>query len=212
MFIKESLVLLAFIAMSTHKTPPQESAFTIKNSNTIVLLMDALVNIPFLPLPWYTFPYLTKTIMLHTQIRDGIKQAMLAKEATRLSVLRGMLTAFTNDLVAKGMKPQDEISDADALAVIKRLAKQRKESIDQYKKGGRPDLAEQEKEELVILETYLPTAMSREEIKKIAETKIAELGIADKSKMGMLMGAIIKEAQGTADGADVKAVVDELLG
>ncbi|OHA84552.1 MAG: hypothetical protein A2408_03590 [Candidatus Yonathbacteria bacterium RIFOXYC1_FULL_52_10] len=150
--------------------------------------------------------------MLHTQIRGGIKQAMLAKEATKLSVLRGMLTAFTNDLVAKGMKPQDEISDADALAVIKRLAKQRKESIDQYEKGGRPDLAEQEKEELVILETYLPTAMPREEIKKIAEAKIAELGITDKSKMGMLMGAIIKEAQGAADGADVKAVVEELLG
>lgn len=136
---------------------------------------------------------------------------MLAKETTKLSVLRGMLTAFTNELVAKGMKPQEELGDTEALTVIKRLAKQRKDSIDQYKKGGREDLAAQEKEELAILETYLPVRMSREEIKKIAQAKIAELGVADKSKMGMLMGAIIKETQGAADGADVKAVVEELL-
>lgn len=150
--------------------------------------------------------------MLHTQIRAGIKEAMLAKETVKLNVLRGMVTAFTNELVAKGMKPQDELADADTLAVIKRLAKQRKDSIAQYEQAGRADLVEQEKAELAIIEAYLPAMMSREEIKKIAEAKIAELGIADKSKMGMLMGAIIKEAKGAADGADVKAVVDELLG
>lgn len=149
--------------------------------------------------------------MLHTQIRAGIKEAMLAKETVKLNVLRGMVTAFTNELVAKGMKPQDELGDAETLAVIKRLAKQRKDSIEQYTNAGRPELAEQEKEELAIIEAYLPAQMSREEIKKIAEAKIAELGVTDKSKMGMLMGAIIKEAGGAADGADVKAVVDELL-
>lgn len=149
--------------------------------------------------------------MIHSQIRGAIKEAMLAKETTKLSVLRGMLTAFTNELVAKGMKPQEELGDTEALTVIKRLAKQRKDSIDQYEKGGREDLAAQEKEELAILETYLPALMPREEIRKIAEAKIAELGVTDKSKMGMLMGAIIKETQGAADGADVKAAVDELL-
>ena len=149
--------------------------------------------------------------MLHQQIRDEIKDAMRAKEAVKLSVLRGMLTAFTNELVAKGMKPQDELGDTDALTVIKRQSKQRKDSIDQFVKGGRPELAEQEKEELAILEAYLPAMMSRDEIRKVAEAKKTELGVTDRAKMGMLMGAIIKELAGKADGADVKAVVESLF-
>lgn len=150
--------------------------------------------------------------MIHQELRGQIKEAMFAKEAVRLSVLRGILTAFVNELVAKEMKPQDELPDDAALAVIKRLAKQRKDSIDQYEKGGRPDLAVQEKEELAILEAYLPETMSKDEIRKIAEAKKAELGITDKAKMGMLMGAIIKELAGKADGGDVKDVVTELFG
>lgn len=149
--------------------------------------------------------------MIHQELRGQIKEAMFAKEAVRLSVLRGMLTAFVNELVAKGMKPQDELADDAALAVIKRLAKQRKDSIDQYEKGGRADLAAQEREELAILETYLPETMSKDEIRKVAEAKKIELGITDKAKMGMLMGAIIKELGGKADGNDVKQVVEELL-
>ncbi|OHA81511.1 MAG: hypothetical protein A2675_03525 [Candidatus Yonathbacteria bacterium RIFCSPHIGHO2_01_FULL_51_10] len=150
--------------------------------------------------------------MIHQELRGQIKEAMRAKEVVKLSVLRGMLTAFTNELVAKGMKPQDELADDAALAVIKRLAKQRKDSIDQFVKGGRPELAEQEKEELAVLETYLPATMSKDEIRKVAETKKVELGVTDKAKMGMLMGAVIKELGGKADGNDVKQVVEELLG
>lgn len=149
--------------------------------------------------------------MIHTHVRSQIKEAMLAKETVRLSVLRGILTALVNELVAKGLKPQDELPDADTLVVIKRLTKQRKDSIEQFEKGGRPDLAASEKEELAILETYLPPLMPKEEIRKIAEAKKAELGITDKTKMGMLMGAIIKELAGRADGADVKAVVEGLF-
>src|SRR3989344_3554886 len=141
--------------------------------------------------------------MIHQELRGQIKEAMRAKEVVKLSVLRGMLTAFTNELVAKGMKPQDELADDAALAVIKRLAKQRKDSIDQFVKGGRPELAEQEKEELAVLETYLPATMSKDEIRKVAETKKVELGVTDKAKMGMLMGAVIKELGGKADGNDV---------
>ena len=149
--------------------------------------------------------------MIHQELRGQIKEAMRAKEVVKLSVLRGMLTAFTNELVAKGMKPQDELADDAALAVIKRLAKQRKDSIDQFVKGGRPELAEQEKEELAVLETYLPATMSKDEIRKVAETKKVELGVTDKAKMGMLMGAVIKELGGKADGNDVKEVVESLL-
>lgn len=136
---------------------------------------------------------------------------MKAKDAAKLRTVRSMLTAFTNELVATGKKPQDELDDASVLSVIKRLAKQRKESIVQFEAGNRQDLAEPEKEELAILEAYLPALMSRDAIRPIAEKKIAEMGAIDKSKMGMVVGALIKELQGQADGADVKAVVEEIL-
>ncbi|KKU70741.1 MAG: hypothetical protein UX94_C0001G0030 [Parcubacteria group bacterium GW2011_GWA2_47_21] len=148
---------------------------------------------------------------LHQQIKSQIKEAMLKKEALRLSVVRSLVAAFTNELVAKGRKPDGELTDDEALAVIKRAVKQRKDSVEQFKKGGRADLVEAEEAERKILETYLPAQMPREEIKKVAEAKKAALGIADKSKAGILVGAVMKELKGKADGADVKIIVEELL-
>ena len=148
---------------------------------------------------------------LHETIKTSLKDAMKAKEETRLRTIRSMLTAFTNELVATSRTPQDWLKDDEVLAVIKRLAKQRKESILQFETNGRPELAEPEKEELAVLESYLPQMMSQDEIRPLAEAKKAELGIDDKAKMGMLMGAIIKELAGKADGADVKAVVESLF-
>lgn len=136
---------------------------------------------------------------------------MKAREEVRLRTIRSMLTAFTNEAVASGGTPQTILNDEQVLAVIKRLAKQRKESIVQYEAANRPELAAPEKDELVVLESYLPQMMSLDEIRPIAEAKKAELGIEDKSKMGMLMGAIIKELAGQADGADVKSVVESLF-
>lgn len=133
---------------------------------------------------------------------------MKAKEAVRLRVVRQLLTAFMNEMVATGRTPQDFLTDDETLAVIKRAAKQRKESITQYEAAGRDELAAPEKEELAVLETYLPTLMSAEEIRPIVEAKKAELGIDDKSKMGMLVGAVMKELAGQADGSDVKFVVE----
>jgi hypothetical protein len=103
------------------------------------------------------------------------------------------------------------LDDAGVLGVIKRLAKQRKESIAQFDAAGRTDLSTVEKEELVILESYLPTLMSEDAIRPLAEAKKAEMGITDKSKMGMLVGSLMKELQGKADGADVKRVVESLF-
>ncbi|MCA9362011.1 GatB/YqeY domain-containing protein, partial [Candidatus Kaiserbacteria bacterium] len=97
------------------------------------------------------------------------------------------------------------------LAVIKRLAKQRKESITQYEAANRPELAVPEKEELAVLESYLPQLMSQDEIRPIAEAKKVELGIEDKGKLGMLVGAVMKELAGKADGGDVKQVVESLF-
>ena len=148
---------------------------------------------------------------LHTDIKDALKEAMKAKDAVRLRTIRSLLTAFTNELVASGHTPQDTLEDEAVLVVIKQAAKQRKDSIEQYEAAGRTDLSEPEKEELVILEGYLPQMMSPEEIRPIAEAKKAELGIEDKSKMGMLVGAIMKELAGKADGGDVKAVVESLF-
>lgn len=149
---------------------------------------------------------------LHQQIQGELKESMKAKDAVKLRTVRSMLTAFTNELVATGSTPQGTLDDEKVLGVIKRLAKQRKESIVQYEAAGRPELAEPEKEELAVLESYLPQMMSREEIKPIVAAKMAELGAVDKSKMGVLVGAVMKELGGKADGADVKAVVEESLG
>lgn len=148
---------------------------------------------------------------LQQQIKDGIKDAMKAREEVKLSVLRSLSSAFTNELVAKGRKPTDELSDEEALAVITRASKQRKDSIDQFEKGGRPELAESEKAELAVIEAYLPTLMSEDEIKAFVLDKKSEMGEVDKTKLGMFVGAIMKDLKGKADGALVKKVVDEVL-
>jgi uncharacterized protein YqeY len=148
---------------------------------------------------------------LQQKIREGIKEAMLAKDSVRLNVLRGLVSAFTNELVAQKRKPQEELSDEEAINVIKRNVKQRKDSIDQFRAGGREDLATSEEAELSILQTFLPATMSKDLIREVAEKKKIELGINDKSKMGVFMGAVMKELRGQADGADVKEVIEDLF-
>jgi uncharacterized protein YqeY len=149
--------------------------------------------------------------MLHLDIKEQIKDAMRAHDELRKEVLRGILTAFVNELVATRHTPQETLPDEGAILVLKRLVKQRKDSAEQFTAGGRPELAEKELKELVIIEEFLPKLMSREEIMKIAVAKKAELGITDKSGMGKFIGAVVKACNGAADGNDVKAVVEELL-
>lgn len=148
---------------------------------------------------------------LQQQIQGGIKGAMLAKDKVQLNVLRGLVTAFVNEVVAQKRKPQEELSDEDALKVISRAVKQRKDSIEQFKAGGREDLVVSEEAELAILQTFLPTMMSRDEIRAVAEKKRAELEVTDKSKLGIFMGAVMKELKGKADGADVKEVIEAMF-
>jgi len=149
--------------------------------------------------------------MIHESIQGKIKGAMLAKDAVRLETLRGMSAAFVNELVAKKRKPTEMLADEEALQVIARLARQRKDSIEQFGKGGRQDLVEKEEAELKILEEYLPAMMSHAEVEKIAAAKKQELGIDDPGKKGMLMSALMKELKGKADGSVVKEVVDSLF-
>lgn len=149
--------------------------------------------------------------MLTAQIKTDMTAAMKARDAIKLNTLRGAISAFTNELVAKGMKPTEEVSDEMAITVLKRLAKQRQDSIEQFTAGGRPELAEKEAQELAIIKQYLPETASKEEIEKVARAKKEELGVADKAGMGKLMGAVVKEFGGRADGADVKDVVQNLF-
>lgn len=149
--------------------------------------------------------------MLHQTIKDQVKVAMLSKDSVRLNTIRGLVAAFTNELVAKRKKPTEMLSDDEVLDVIRRSVKQRKDSIEQFKAGGRNDLAETESAELKILEAYLPAQMSQEEIKSFVEQKITEAGEIDKTKLGMFIGLIMKELKGKADGAEVKKIIDSLI-
>jgi len=148
---------------------------------------------------------------MQEKIRTELVTAMKAKDSATVTVLRGVLAAFTNELVSKGKKPQDTLTEEEQIAVVKRLVKQRKDSIEQFEKGGRQDLADTEKSELVILEAYLPASMPREEIRTVALALKEKLGVTDKAKMGVFMGAVMKELKGAADGSDVKAVVEEIF-
>lgn len=149
--------------------------------------------------------------MTQSELREEIKNAMRGHEEVKLSVLRGLLSACTNELVTKGKKPTDELAEEDLMALVRRAAKQRKDSIEQFSKGGRNDLAEKEKVELTILEAMLPAQMTKEEVEKIAKAKAAELGITDASKKNQLMGSLMKDIIGRADGTIVKQAIDELF-
>lgn len=146
---------------------------------------------------------------LHETIKEQIKDAMRAHEELRLEVLRGLQAAFSNELIAK-RSSAPLLKDEEVLALIKKAVKQRKDSIEQFEKGGRKDLATKEKKELEILVKYLPETMSRADIKKIVEAKLKKEGPIDPKKMGQFMGGIMKELKGKAEGEDVKAVLDEM--
>ena len=149
--------------------------------------------------------------MLSQDIRAQMIAAMKAKDQVRLDTLRGCLAAFTNELVAKGKKPTEELSDDEAIGVLKRLGKQRTDAVEQYTKGGRAELAQKEAAEKKIIEEFLPQMASREQIEKVAREKMTNVDASDKAAMGKLIGVVMKEFGGRADGNDVKAVVSSLF-
>ncbi len=149
-------------------------------------------------------------MIMQETIKAAIKPAMLAKDTVRLGTLRMLVAAFTNELVTQGRPPTDPLSDEDCMKVIKRLAKQRKDSIDQFIAGGRPELAEDEKEELAIIEEFLPAQMSEADIEIKVKEKLAESPITGDMK-GKFVGMMMKEFGGNADGTLVKQVIDRLV-
>jgi uncharacterized protein len=148
---------------------------------------------------------------MQEEIKSGIKAAMIAKDSVRLSVLRGLSTAFTNELVATSRTPSETLSDQEVMTVIKREAKRRKDAIVQYTAGGRTDLAEDEQKELIVLEEFLPAKLTDEEVTTFIQEKIASVGEIDKTKLGQFTGMLIKELGDQADGATVKSIVDRLI-
>jgi uncharacterized protein YqeY len=149
--------------------------------------------------------------MTQALLKEAMKDAMRAKDSVRLGVVRGLLAACTNEAVVKGKGPDGVLTEEEVLTVITRASKQRKDSIEQFEKGGRPELAEGEKAELALLMAMLPAQMPHDEIVAAATAKATEMGITDKTGANQLMGALMKDLKGRADGNDVKAVVDSMF-
>ncbi len=149
--------------------------------------------------------------MISDAVREELKDALRAKDQLRVDTLRSVLAAFTSELVAKGRKPTDSLSDEEQTTVVKRLVKQRKDAIEQFEKGGRPELAKKEADERVILERYLPQMASEEEIERVARAKASQAGASDPAALGKLTGAVMKEFGGNADGGLVRSTLERVL-
>jgi len=147
---------------------------------------------------------------LQQHVDSDLKEAMRAKDATKLGVLRMLKSALKYAAIAKS-GAEAELSDAETVQVIRKQAKQRQDSIESFEKGGRAELADKEKEELAILNSYLPQAMSSDELAKVVRETIAELGATSKAQMGQVMKALQAKAGGRVDGKTLSMEVGRQL-
>lgn len=145
--------------------------------------------------------------MLKQQIEEQIKNALKGGEELRLSTLRFLLSAIKNDEIAK----QREVTDEEVISVVRHQVKQRKESIEAFQKGGREELAEKERQELEILNKFLPQQLSEEEVKKMVQETIAELPESERKNFGKVMGVVMGRIKGQTEGNIVAKVVKEVL-
>lgn len=145
------------------------------------------------------------------QIMADLKQAMKNKEQDKLRVLRSIKSKLLEREISERKEGEASLSDEQTIEVLMKAAKQRKESIEQFEKGDRNDLAEAEKAELEIIDSYLPEMLSEEEVRDAAREKIEELGANDMSDMGQVMGALMQELKGKAEGSVVSKVVKDEL-
>ena len=140
-------------------------------------------------------------------IRSEMTTAMRERDTQRRDTLRLLIAALGNARIAAGR----ELSDDDAIVALQREAKQRRESIDEYRKGARDDLAEAEQAELVIIEAYLPSQLGEDELRAMAREVIAESGASGPGDLGAVMGPLMQRVRGRADGRQANALVRELL-
>ena len=145
--------------------------------------------------------------MLRDQINDALKEAMKAKDQRRVSTLRMVNAALKNaDIEARG-QGKEALGDEAALGLLQKMIKQRQESIELYEKGGRPELAQAEREEVAIISSYLPQPMSEAEVATAIETAIADTGAAGMKDMGKVIGALRAKYAGRMDFAKVSGMV-----
>jgi uncharacterized protein YqeY len=147
---------------------------------------------------------------LQERVDSDLKDAMRAKDTTKLGVLRMLKSALKYAAIAKS-DGEAELSDAEAAQVIRKQAKQRQDSIESFERGGRPELVKKEKEELSILNAYLPQAMSADELTKVVRETISEVGATSKAQMGAVMKALQAKAGGRVDGKTLSAEVSRQL-
>lgn len=145
---------------------------------------------------------------LQERLSQEMKSAMLAKDAERLSTLRLLKSALGYLLVER---KTETLPDADFVALVQKEVKKRRDAVEQYEKGGRPELAAKEKNEIAVLETFLPKAMSPEELEELVTATIAELGAKSKKEMGPVIKAVQAKAAGRADGKTISGLVGKLL-
>ncbi len=144
------------------------------------------------------------------RIEADLKDAMRAKNADKLSVLRMLKSALKNVAIEKG-GASTALDEAETTQVIRKQVKQRQDSIEQFEKGGRPELAAKEKGEIAVLNAYLPQAMSAEELQKLVAATIAETGATSRAQMGAVMKALGAKVAGRADGKSLSAEVQRQL-
>jgi uncharacterized protein YqeY len=147
---------------------------------------------------------------LSERIDSDLKDAMRAKDAARLGVLRMLKSALRYSAIEKA-GAESQLDDVEAAQVIRKQVKQRQDSIEQFEKGGRPELAAKEKEELALLNTYLPQGLSADELAKIVRETIAEVGATSKAQMGVVMKAVQGKVAGRADGKTLSQEVQRQL-
>ena len=147
--------------------------------------------------------------MLFDDISEGIKEAMKAKDAVRRDTLRNVKKVFLEAKTAPGAN--DELSDADALKILQKLAKQGRESAEIFTQQGRADLAENELAQVRVLEEYLPKQLSEAELESALRAIIAQLGVTEPREIGKVMGVATKQLAGKADGKAISAMVKKIL-
>ena len=147
---------------------------------------------------------------IQEKIDAGIREAMRAKEADRLSALRMVKSALMNMAIEKH-GAGGKLADLDALNIIRKQIRQRQESIQGFEKGGRPDLAAKEKREIDYLTVFLPVPLTESEIQELVKDVIAEVGATTKAQMGAVMKLATERAAGRADGKALSQMVQRIL-
>ena len=145
--------------------------------------------------------------MIKEKLQKDVKDALKSGDRKKLMVLGMVLAAIKN----KEIEKRTELTDEDVIGIISSEIKKRKDSVEQYEKGGRPELADGEKREVEMLMTYMPEQMSEEDVRNEVKKTIAETGIRDMKEMGKLIGAVMVKVKGKTDGQVVSRIVKEEL-